>query len=69
MPYLWTWYDNFGLKIPNTNNALEGKFSDLKVNCATIMGCLKRIEWYLLTNILGLLFYEQLRSVIITFVY
>jgi len=30
MPYLWTWYDNFDLKIPNTNNALEGKFSDLK---------------------------------------
>jgi len=30
MPYLWTWYDNFDLKIPNTNNALEEKFSDLK---------------------------------------
>ena len=30
MPYLWTWYDNKGLGIPNTNNALEGKFTDLK---------------------------------------
>ena len=30
MPYLWTWYDNIGLGIPNTNNGLEGKFSDLK---------------------------------------
>lgn len=30
MPYLWTWYDNIELEIPNTNNGLEGKFSDLK---------------------------------------
>ena len=30
MPYLWTWYDNIETGIPNTNNALEGKFTDLK---------------------------------------
>ena len=30
MPYLWTWYDNKELGIPNTNNALEGQFADLK---------------------------------------
>lgn len=30
MPYLWTWYDNISIGIPNTNNGLEGKFSDLK---------------------------------------
>jgi hypothetical protein len=30
MPYLWTWYDNYEIGIPNTNNALEGKFTDLK---------------------------------------
>jgi len=30
MPYLWTWYDNMEVGIPNTNNGLEGKFSDLK---------------------------------------
>ena len=30
MPYLWTWYDNIELGIPNTNNGLEGKFTDLK---------------------------------------
>lgn len=30
MPYLWTWYDNPELGIPNTNNGLEGKFTDLK---------------------------------------
>jgi len=30
MPYLWTWYDNIEIGIPNTNNGLEGKFSDLK---------------------------------------
>ena len=30
MPYLWTWYDYSGMDIPNTNNALEGMFTDLK---------------------------------------
>lgn len=30
MPYLWTWYDNIERGIPNTNNGLEGKFTDLK---------------------------------------
>jgi hypothetical protein len=30
MPYLWTWYDNMEVGIPNTNNGLEGKFTDLK---------------------------------------
>jgi hypothetical protein len=31
MPYLWTWYDNLGtVEIPNTNNGLEGQFTDLK---------------------------------------
>ena len=27
---LWTWYDYIELKIPNTNNGIEGQFSDLK---------------------------------------
>jgi len=30
MKYLWTWYDHMELGIPNTNNALEGVFTDLK---------------------------------------
>jgi hypothetical protein len=30
MPYLWTWYDHIEIGIPNTNNALEGMFADLK---------------------------------------
>ena len=30
MPYLWTWYDHIETGIPNTNNALEGMFADLK---------------------------------------
>lgn len=29
-PYLFTWYDNMGLGLPNTNNQLEGTFTDLK---------------------------------------
>ena len=30
MPYLWTAYDYPKLGIPNTNNALEGTFTDIK---------------------------------------
>jgi hypothetical protein len=30
MPYLWAFYDFPELKIPNTNNGLEGQFTDLK---------------------------------------
>jgi len=30
MPYLWTWYDHIEINIPNTNNSLEGMFTDLK---------------------------------------
>ena len=30
LPWLFTWYDNFGLNIPNTTNAIDGHFSDLK---------------------------------------
>lgn len=30
LPNLFVWYDNPELKIPNTNNALEGSFTDLK---------------------------------------
>jgi hypothetical protein len=28
--YLFTWYDNITLGIPNTNNQIEGSFTDLK---------------------------------------
>ena len=30
LPWLFTWYDNLDLKIPNTTNAIDGQFSDLK---------------------------------------
>ena len=30
MPWLFTWYNNMTLKIPNTTNAIDGHFSDLK---------------------------------------
>jgi len=29
-PWLFTWYDNIELNIPNTTNAIEGNFADLK---------------------------------------
>jgi hypothetical protein len=30
LPWLYSWYDNISLNIPNTTNALDGQFSDLK---------------------------------------
>ncbi len=30
MPYLWTYYDNYDLNMPNTNNGMESLFSWLK---------------------------------------
>ena len=30
MKWLFTWYDNPALEIPNTTNAIDGHFSDLK---------------------------------------
>jgi hypothetical protein len=30
LPYLFTWYDNLHLQIPNTTNAIDGHFADLK---------------------------------------
>jgi len=30
LPWLFKWYDNLDLKIPNTTNAIDGHFSDLK---------------------------------------
>jgi len=30
LPYLFVWYDNPNLLIPNTNNTLEGSFTELK---------------------------------------
>lgn len=30
LPWLFTWYDHHGLDIPNTTNAIDGHFADLK---------------------------------------
>jgi hypothetical protein len=30
LSWLFTWYDNYELKMPNTTNAIDGHFSDLK---------------------------------------
>lgn len=30
LPWLFTWYDNMDLNMPNTTNAIDGHFSDLK---------------------------------------
>lgn len=30
LPWLFTWYDNLKLNIPNTTNAIDGHFADLK---------------------------------------
>lgn len=30
LPWLFTWYDNMNLNMPNTTNAIDGHFADLK---------------------------------------
>ena len=30
LPWLFTWYDHLGFEIPNTTNAIDGHFADLK---------------------------------------
>jgi hypothetical protein len=30
LPWLFTWYDNMGLNIPNTTNSIDGQFAELK---------------------------------------
>ena len=42
MPYLWTGYDHFEIGIPNTNNALEGIFADLKTKLRNHAGLSKQ---------------------------
>lgn len=41
MPFLWTWYDHKSIDIPNTNNALEGVFTDLKTKLRNHAGLSK----------------------------
>ena len=42
MPYLWTFYDFPDLNIPNTNNGLEGQFTDLKTKLRNHSGLSKK---------------------------
>jgi len=41
MNYLWTWYEHMETGIPNTKNALEGMFSDLKTKLRNHAGLSK----------------------------
>ncbi|MDR2885704.1 MAG: hypothetical protein LBU95_02855 [Rikenellaceae bacterium] len=41
MPWLWTWYDHIEVGIPNTNNGLEGMFTDLKTKLRNHAGLSK----------------------------
>ena len=41
IPLLWTFYDHPGTGLPNTNNALEGLFSDLKTKVRVHSGISK----------------------------
>ena len=42
MPYIWAWYEHINIGIPNTNNALEGMFTDLKTKLRNHVGLLKQ---------------------------
>lgn len=56
LPYLFTWYDNLELKIPNTTNSLEGTFSNIKSKLRVHSGLkkyrkIKLIDYLLSTKI------------------
>ena len=40
--WLFTWYDNIELQIPNTTNAIDGHFSDLKTKLRNHNGLSKK---------------------------
>ena len=42
MPWLWTWYNYTDRYIPNTNNGVEGVFSDLKSKARVHSGMRKK---------------------------
>ena len=52
LPYLFTWYDNMDLKIPNTTNSLEGTFSNLKNKIRVHAGLKKHRKMKLINEIL-----------------
>ena len=52
LPYLFTWYDNMELKIPNTNNSLEGIFSNLKTKLRVHSGLKQKRKIKLINEIL-----------------
>ena len=52
LPYLFTWYDNIDLKIPNTTNSLEGTFSNLKNKIRVHAGLKKYRKMKLINELL-----------------
>lgn len=53
LPYLFTWYDYPELKIPNTNNSLEGIFSNLKIKLGVHSGLKKNRKKKVIDEILN----------------
>ena len=52
MPLLWTFYDRSELGLPNTNNALEGLFSELKTKVRVHSGISKENRKKLLDELI-----------------
>lgn len=52
MPYLWTFYDHPETGLPNTNNALEGFFSELKTKVRVHSGISKENRKKLLDELI-----------------
>ncbi|MBN2519747.1 MAG: hypothetical protein JXB17_04520 [Bacteroidales bacterium] len=58
--YLFTWYDNMNLGLPNTNNQLEGTFTDLKNKLRNHNGLSRKrkekfINGFLKASVLGII--------------
>lgn len=53
LPYLFTWYDNIELNIPNTTNSLEGTFSNVKNKVRVHAGLKKHRKMKLINELLA----------------
>ena len=53
LPFLFTWYDYYDLRIPNTTNSLEGAFTDLKNKIRVHAGLKKQRKQKLIDALLS----------------
>ena len=62
MKWLWTWYDNPDVPIPNTNNILEAMNTDLKTKLRVHNGMSKRYRKLFIDEYFKLKYKQKMRA-------